>query len=214
MKDIPVEFISNRDSCGNHVFKQIKRKDNLFLYSRTRVSDKTIHSFEVFRAKFIKKGAKLPGGMVEAEDRYAYPGAGGFGKFAKSCKTLDQAEHWFEVLEKDAEAALLVAEESPDTDPEEGTVSEAPTEKKQRGRVAKVVNMKLPKKGEQFTMKHLMLLTGEGQPILYQRLKPFIEIGHVSIIGAVRKEGVRGRAETLYMSNTDDFSGQDTVVSV
>lgn len=209
MKDIPLEFISNRDSCGNHTFRQLKRKDNLYLYSRTRVSDKTIHSYEVFRAKLIKKGAKLPGGLVEAEDRMQYPGCGGFGKFAKSCKTLAQAEHWFEVLESEKDNSPVEVSES---DQDDISDPEIVVEKKPRGRTAKVVNVKIPKKGEKFTMKQLMVLNDESQPTLYVRLKSFLENGSVSIAGTIRKENTRGKPAILYLSHTDDFSCQDTVL--
>ena len=95
MKDIPTHFVSNFDKVGNCNFDLVKKQNDVYLYHRTNM-DATHRSYEVFLSKFVAKGTPLPGGVVEKEDRMAYPGANAFGKTAYDCKTIGQAENRYD----------------------------------------------------------------------------------------------------------------------
>ena len=74
----------NADKCGNHTFTQIRREGNIAAYRRNRVTDGSVHSYEVFIVKTVKAGTALPGGGTVAEDYEQYPGASAFGRHAWS----------------------------------------------------------------------------------------------------------------------------------
>jgi hypothetical protein len=78
------EFVTNADGCGDHIFTQLKRTGNVCLYRRNRTIDGSVAGFEVFIAKTILAGAKLPGNAVVENDYEPYPGKGSFGKTAWS----------------------------------------------------------------------------------------------------------------------------------
>jgi hypothetical protein len=84
MKQLEQTFVKNCDGCGNHTFTQIRREGNIAAYRRNRVSDGSIHTYEVFLVKTVKAGSKLPGGGIVAEDYEQYPGASAFGRHAWS----------------------------------------------------------------------------------------------------------------------------------
>ena len=76
---------------------QIKRTETGALYHRARKSGMT-DGYEVFVIKMRHKGDKLPGNMVELEDREVYPSAGSFGKTAWHIMNLDRANEKFDEL--------------------------------------------------------------------------------------------------------------------
>lgn len=81
---LQTEFRSNADGCGLHVFTQLKRNGNICLYRRTRVSDGTLHSFEVINSR-----------ATNSATTDSYPEASTFGTRGWSYKTEDAAEERF-----------------------------------------------------------------------------------------------------------------------
>lgn len=195
MKKLQVEFQSNADQCGLHTFKQIKRTANTALYQRIRKNG-TTHSYEAFKIKIVKAGTIFAKGAKPIEEDYeSYPGKGGFGKYAYSCKTLDRAEMRYEELLK-AQIAF--------DDVDDDAVESTDNEKKQsvnkvaagkRGRKAKDrSNLKIPK--DKFTMKQLELLNPEVSfAFLYQHIRSLLNIEYkiVESIG-----GKRGKPTIVY----------------
>lgn len=209
MKHLETEFKSNADHAGLHTFKQIKYTNKGAIYQRIR-SDGTTHSFETFKIKVVKAGTKLPNGLQVTEDYVKYPTKNDFGKWAYGCKDLAHAENRYEQIVKenlnteDTEADLVSDDSESIQTKSNNQIGAA---KGKRGRKAKAIKMPIPKKGEKFTMKNLMAWTGESQPLLYIRLKPLVEAGMVNVAGEVREPHTRGKAQILYVSNTDDFAG-------
>jgi hypothetical protein len=207
MKKLQVEFKSNVDLCGLHTFKQIKTNGIAAIYQRIR-SDGTTHSFEAFKIKVVKAGAPLPNGTVVLEDYQPYPGKSVFGKTAFSCKDLVHAEIRYDEICKNQ--AYIDDDESSEVDDEGNAVKtkrndNIDAKKGRRGRKAKEVKMPIPKTGEKFTMKMMMAESGECQPILYIRLKMLIEQNKVVAVGEAREPNTRGKAQIVYLSNTDEF---------
>ena len=197
------EFTENADGTGTQTFKLIKRTEKVAMYQRITKDGKTF-AYEVFRIKIIKAGSSFPNGMKITEDFESYGNKGKkrFNKYSLyCCKNLNRAEEHYAKLNKEEDAEL------PDTDDDDLTPSvNGESDGGKRGPKAKNVKMPIPKKGEKFTMKKLMLWSGESQPTLYIRLKPLIEQGLVSIVGEVREAHTRGKAQILYCSNTDAFA--------
>lgn len=184
MKDIPEKFVKNFDSVGNNTFTQIRREGNVYMYRRTRM-DGTFKSYEVFMAKFIKKGTTLPGGMVEKEDRFQYPGSASFGKTAYDCRTETDADKRFEELLKKSKLAQESLEEAKITG------------KRNKGRRAKTkVEVKLP--SGKFTMKMLIANTGLSQPVLYLIVKQWLADNRIKVDSLQKTEGQRGRPQVIY----------------
>ena len=88
MKQLEKEFIKNVDSCGDNRFFQLLRKNDVAVYSRTKL-DGRICSYEVFKIKVIKAGTSLPGGGVVEEDYERYPSKNDFGKTAMHIGTFN-----------------------------------------------------------------------------------------------------------------------------
>jgi hypothetical protein len=97
---IQTQFITNADACGDHIFIQLKRKENICLYSRTNVEDGRPMGFEVIVVKQIKAGQSLPGGNVVKADYESYPGGQAFGKTGWSFNSLKAAEDRFNKVVK------------------------------------------------------------------------------------------------------------------
>lgn len=204
MKKLELEFKSNADQTGLQTFKQIKRTADVALYQRVTKDGRTF-AYEVFVVKVIKAGTVFAKGAAPTkEDQESYPGKAAFGRYAYCCKTLERAEQFFDELVKrvNDKNALVESEETVDSDGNFVDVSG----KSKRGRKSKNIKMPIPKKGEKFTMKNLMAWSGESQPNLYNRLKVLIEAAMVGIAGEVREAHTRGKAQILYISNTDDFA--------
>ena len=207
MKKLQVEFKSSVDLCGMHTFKQIKNNGIAAIYQRIR-KDGTTHSFEAFKIRVVKAGSPLPNGAVVQEDYQPYPGKSAFGKTAFSCKDLEHAEIRYEEICKNQ---AHIDDNEPSVVDDEGNVVKTKRndnivpKKGTRGRKAKSVKMPIPKSGEKFTMKMLMMDSGENQAILYIRLKVLIEQNKVVAVGEAREPHTRGKAQIVYMSNTDEF---------
>ena len=179
------------------------------MYQRVRKNG-TTHCYEVFEVKIIKAGTIFAKGTAPTtEDAESYPGKSAFGKYAYCCANMEQAEQRYEQLlatiknrtDKD-DVPLSDDSEAIKTKPN-GQIGAA---KGNRGRKPKDIKMPIPKKGEKFTMKRLMMWSGESQPNLYNRLKVLLEMGLVGIAGEVRMENTRGKAQILYVSNTDEYA--------
>jgi hypothetical protein len=195
MKKLQVEFQSNADQCGLHTFKQIKRSANTALYQRIR-KDSSTHSYEAFKIKIVKAGTIFAKGAKPiAEDYESYPGKGGFGKYAYSCKTLDRAEMRYEQLLKEQIALDDVDDDATPSEVEEKNQSENKSAAVKRGRKSKDrSSLKIPK--DKFTMKQLELLNPEVSfALLYQHIRALLNIEYkiVESIG-----GKRGKPTLVY----------------
>jgi hypothetical protein len=196
MKKLQVEFQSNADQCGLHTFKQIKRSNNTALYQRIR-KDGTTHSYEAFKIKIVKAGTVFAKGAAPiAEDYESYPGKGGFGKYAYSCKTLAHAEQRYDELLK----SQIVLDDVPDDDDGVGvSAKKDKSEEKpaagKRGRKAKDRSaLKIPK--DKFTIKQLELLNPDVSfAFLYQHIRALLNI-EFKIVESLT--GKRGKPTIVY----------------
>jgi hypothetical protein len=106
-------FITNADGCGDHIFTQIKRQGNVAIYSRTNCSTKQIVGYEVIVIKTVKAGTiYAKGGKPTKVATESYPGAQSFGRLAKACVSLDQANRLFAEMVKNqvVEEAVKIPE--------------------------------------------------------------------------------------------------------
>ena len=200
MKKLQVEFQSNVDQCGLHTFKQIKRCAGAAIYQRIR-KDGSTHSYEAFKIKVVKAGAKLPNGATVPEDYESYPGKSSFGKYAYSCKDLAHAERRYDELiksqvvvddvedDEDATNGVVAAKKDTNTTSDSGTV------KGKRGRKAKDrSNLKIPK--DKFTMKQLELMNSDFSfAFLYQHVRALLNI-EFKIVESLG--GKRGKPTIVY----------------
>lgn len=183
MKDIPKKFVKNCDHVGNNTFIQVKKKGNVYMYRREYMDGK-VKSYEVFISKFIAKGTPLPGGAVEKEDRWQYPGTNQFGKTAYDCKSEAHAEERFDELVEKAKNQEEAKEES------------IRTGKPNKGRKPNnKISLTTPK--SKFTMKMLVSQSGLSQPQIYPFLKQWLANGIVTIVDQIKPEG-KGRPAMVY----------------
>jgi hypothetical protein len=94
MKALPTQFEQNADQLGRHVFKQIKRAGNVYIYQRNK-ADGSLFGWEVFVADSTTFTAI---GAPPGDAREVYPRANAFGKTAWFCATLERAEARFKSL--------------------------------------------------------------------------------------------------------------------
>ena len=121
MNDIPrykasaplqTAFVTNADSCGDHLFTQIARTGNVAVYKRTRVSDEWSCGYETILIKTVKAGTVyVKGGKPTEVDTESYPGAASFGKTGWSYNNQKMAFAKFEELVKKEEDKTLVDDE-------------------------------------------------------------------------------------------------------
>lgn len=196
MKLLQEEFKSNVDQTGLQTFKQIKISDAAAIYQRIR-SDGTTHSFEAFKIKVVKAGAKLPGGLTVQEDYVSYPGKNSFGKTAYSCKSLSAAEARYDELIKKASDAEAEADEVlvDEVIGGEKVKSEKSSTGGKRGRKAiDRSSIKVPK--DKFTIKQLELLNPTlSFALLYQHIRGLLGIEY-KISGTIT--GGRGKPKIIY----------------
>lgn len=194
MKKLQVEFQTNADMTGLQTFKQIKRTSNTAIYQRIR-KDGSTHSFEAFKIKVVKAGSKLPNGGVVAEDYESYPGKSSFGRYAYSCKSLEQAERRYDELLKSQEVFDTVESDDDDESADVKNNTENTVAKGKRGRKAKDrKSLKIPK--DKFTIKQLELLNPDVSfAFLYQHVRGLlnIEFKIVETLG-----GKRGKPTIVY----------------
>jgi len=188
MKMLQKEFTANYDKCGNHKFTQIRKENGVAIYKRTK-ADGSVKGYEVFIVKTRKKGDKLPGGLVEKEDRECYPGAAAFGRHAYDCKTEAAADERFEQLVRKVTG---VATDEDTVEGEETTVVKPKAKGRQTN--AKVV-IKAP--AGRWTMKMLITETGMTQGYLHPIVKRMVETGSIREVERVATGG-RGRPSVVY----------------
>ena len=192
MKMLQKEFTANYDKCGNHKFTQIRKENGVAIYKRTR-PDGSLKGYEVFIVKTRKKGDKLPGGLVEKEDRECYPGAAAFGRHAYDCKTEDSAEERFEELVRKVKGATV---EPGDVEDTEGATTKPVKAVAAKGRQAKAkADIKAP--AGRWTMKMLVAETGLTQGYLHPRVKQMLTDGLIREVERVNAGG-RGRPSVIY----------------
>lgn len=205
MKHLETEFKSNVDTTGLQTFKRIKYTADAAIYQRIR-SDGTTHSYEAFRIKVVKAGASLPNGLKVLEDYVKYPTKNDFGKWAYSCKTLEQAEQRYEQIIKE-KVNTDTSDADPLSDDSESIKSETVKQriaangigKSNRGRKAKDRSkIKMPAKGERFDMKQLHAMNSDMSfAFVYQHLRSLLGIEY-QIIDSVT--GGRGKPRIIYQS--------------
>lgn len=194
MNDLPKSFVKNVDQTGMHTFNQLKKVDNVYMYERVRKNGTTF-AYEVFISKFIAKGTQLPGGLVEKEDRWQYPGAKGFGANALCCNTMQHAEQRFdEMVDRNKQLKESRAEALAESERTGEPV-------KRRGSVStkKAISIVVPAKGKRFTMKMLMAEYDMAQPVLYPVVQSWLQQGLIAEDGEVKAEG-RGRPSKQFVS--------------
>jgi len=182
MRELEKRFIADYNKSGLNVFTQLKRDGHVYLYERRREKDNSLHCYEIFRARLIKKGSPLPGGIFEKEDRVAYPGASSFGTAtpfrAWFAINLGQAEKIFDDIVKKGNALVIASETEI---PEEEEIDTKVSVKKQgeagkRGRKAvdrDTIN--IPK--DKFTLKQLHFMNPQVSfGFLYQHIRTLIGI--------------------------------------
>lgn len=95
-------FITNADSCGDHVFTQIARKGNIAIYRRDNVSDGRCFGWETIVIKTVKAGTVYAKGATPtAADTESYPGAQSFGRLGWHYPSLGAANFKLEELTKE-----------------------------------------------------------------------------------------------------------------
>ena len=189
MKMLQKEFTANYDKCGNNVFTQLRKENGVAIYKRTR-TDGIVKGYEVFIVKIRKKGDKLPGGLVEKEDRECYPGAASFGRYAYSCKTEAQAETRFDEL---------VAKLKANADASEDTESETEEPKETTPAKPKKAKVEVKAPAGKWTMKMLVAETGMSQGNLYPIVKQMLTKGMIVEVERVAAGG-RGRPSVVYQT--------------
>ena len=94
-----VLFVTNADSCGDHLFEQIARKGNIAVYKREIVKTGRIFGYEVIKIKVVKAGTiYAKGATPTAADTESYPGAESFGFSAWSYNSPVSAMNKFKAL--------------------------------------------------------------------------------------------------------------------
>lgn len=195
MKTLPIEKIWTGDGLGAQcavTLKQVTRNEHVAMYHRFNHTG-VPEGFEVFLIGKALKGAKLPGGGVEAEDRERYPTANNFGHTA-----------WFisgsvaEKRAKDLFKELSTTEIPVDTTTEtEAEPSELPATSRLRSpRLAKaVVSLNIPEKP--FTQKELAAFNNiENYKEVYSDLQRMLADGTLKVAGT--RDSARGKAAKLF----------------
>lgn len=191
MKILEKTFEMNADKCGNHTFTQVRREGNVCMYRRNRVTNNRLHSVEVFLAKVIKAGAKLPGGGVVMEDYEQYPGASMFGRSAWSTGTVESGTLIFSRLLK-KQSAVADEDTTADVSDETEIVNVMRVVKPQGER------RKLNFPSGPFTQKELASFNGiDNYKEVYTDLQRGLANGTLKI-SVQTKEVTRGRAAKMF----------------
>lgn len=208
MKLIDRQFVKNYDKNGDMTFTQVKMVEtpslNCYIYRRDRM-DGTFFSYEVFYSKRRHKGDKLPGGLVEAEDREVYPTCNSFGFNAKETNDIHRAEQFLSEFVKKLNDKELGKTKSEFTDSEdfvkalESKLEVTPKVKGQRGRKRiERPEMQYPTI-QQFGMKDILKMNEKyNQPLAYQQLQKDIKGGVVVEVGRVKSSSGRGKPSVVY----------------
>jgi len=193
MKMLQKEFTANYDKCGNHKFTQIRKENGVAIYKRTK-ADGSVKGYEVFIVKTRKKGDKLPGGLVEKEDRECYPGAAAFGRHAYYCKTEEAADDRYEHLVRKVMGVVTAEDKEAENTVEAEETTVVKPKAKGRQTNAKAV-IKAP--AGRWTMKMLITETGMTQGYLHPIVKRMVETGSIREVERVATGG-RGRPSVVY----------------
>lgn len=187
MKTLELTFVMNADKCGNHTFTQTRREGNFCIYRRNRVSDGTVHSYEVFITRLIKAGTPLPGGNFVAEDYEQYPGANAFGRTAWSYSGTHAEQAAKKTFDR-----IKAKKEQPEVEIEtEGTVTVIPVARVSKSKVT----LKLPDKP--FTQKDLAAFNNiTNYKEVYAPLQAML--ADKTLRQAGTKETTRGKAAKLF----------------
>jgi hypothetical protein len=178
--------------AGARIFTQVKRNEKVALYRRTVESTGSYDGHEVFLIKMRHKGDKLPGGMVEAEDREVYPSANSFGRTAWGMGGA-AAEAKFQELTDKVNGVVHEPEETPEEDAQE---NEAPSDApKHRGRPKREMPTFVLPDGE-FSVKELAASNGVEYVVAYQFVKQ--EEGKTVIPTRSERRAARGKETQLY----------------
>ena len=184
MKSLELIKVWTGSGYGNYearLMTQVKRENNVAMYSRTIQKTGVQEGWEVFKFKFIKAGTQLPGGQVEKEDREQYPSDNAFGRHAWHVSTLDRANELFNEL-------LKVKVVEPITPKE--VVVKAPRTPKE----TQLIN--LP--NHEFTINEVVESSKITYPIVYLFIKAQVENGSVKITRKVPNSSGRGRQTNIY----------------
>jgi hypothetical protein len=191
MKNLPIEKIWSGDGLGASgavTLKQVIRNEKVAVYNRLKKGHS--EGFEVFIIGFALKGAPLPGGGTEAEDRERYPTANTFGRtawFVSGPGAEGRAIELFEKLGKGKIQVDTTAE--PDSDE-----TETPTLRQPRVARA-VVDLNIPEKP--FTQKELAAFNKiENYKEVYSDLQRMLNNGTLKVSGT--RDSVRGKSAKLF----------------
>jgi hypothetical protein len=203
------DFESNHECMGTMRFVQIKKVQtpslNCYIYRREKL-DGTFFSYEVFIAKVRHAGDKLPGGLVELEDREVYPKASAFGFTAKEVKGMGAAEAFLaEFVEKlkEKEDKKNGVEDTDDETFEETVSAKLDLTPKVRGRKRKERPALVYPSVAQFGMKDLLGVNEKWtQPLIYIALQSDIKSGIVVEVARMKSESGKGRARVVYSLKT------------
>ena len=191
-------FKMNADKTGEMTFEQVKRTDKVALYKRT-YPDGRLHSYEVFEIFIVKAGAKLPNGVVVAEDYEKYCTANS--RNAYFCNSEFRALiRYNELISQIAERTIInVADENTVSDDAETLVSEIVTTGK-RGRKPVVRPALVFPTSKTWTMRELVTLNNAhwNQPTAYIELQKLIKTNLIKISGEQNNTGNKGKPAKLY----------------
>jgi len=189
MKILEKTFTMNADKCGNHTFTQVRRDGNVCCYRRDRVTDGTLHSFEVFATKVIKAGSSMRGGGIVQEDYEQYPGKSAFGRWAWTTNHPKAADKLFNDLVA-KKLAIVAAEEDDDDETELVTVARVTQPKGDRR------SLKWPE--GPFTQKQLAVHNNIGNyKEVYTDLQRALGNGTLKVSEQVHEVN-RGRAAKMF----------------
>ena len=206
MKLLDTSIETNADCMGTMRFVQIEKVEtpslNCYIYRREQL-DGTFFSYETFIAKRRHKGDKLPGGLVELEDRERFATKNDFGFTAKEAKSLGVAKDFLvEFVAKlkdkeDKKNGVGVVEEDKFSALVATALDLTP---KTRGRKRKERPPLVYPTVNQWLMKDLLKanVAEWTQPLVYIQLQKDIADGIVVEIARVKNDSGRGRAMVVY----------------
>jgi hypothetical protein len=208
---VMMEFVTNANGSGDQLFTQLKRDGNVCLYRRNitdpkgrknKWKDGMCAGFEVVVIKTVLEGSKLPGGGVVEKTYESYPGAEGFGRrgwFFPPNGEESAVVKFNEMVQKAADKALVIEDDSEDGMDEEPVMMGFVTAK-----ALKVVTPKVVK-----SAPSVVIPEGEFTQAVFARANGLPERGtvynvlHSQIKGGLVKESRRerlggGRPTVLY----------------
>lgn len=209
MKLLDLVFETNADKMGTMRFVQVEKVEtpslNCYIYRRDQL-DGTFFSYEVFIAKRRYKGDKLPGGLVELEDRERYCTANSFGSTAKECRSLPRSQVILAEFVKKLHDKENKKNEPADVVDGDDFVNAlhaklevTPKVKGQRGRKRiERPDIQYPTM-QRFGMKDILKMNEKySQPLAYQQLKKDITAGLLVEVGRVKSANGRGKPSVVY----------------